>query len=214
MAKLSAREKWAKETGRPKEEYDGGSSKSKKGESVSDLVKSVLSATPAQQEILPDFETTYTPELEAEDYAQSEALYKPYFEQQIANELEDLNAWSESENVSYERSLRRARFSLGASGGAIGGEREQVEGEMNQDHTAKVQNQVRGVERNVGTEKVTGAGFQSGGQTQEGELVGQMKAAIQEGQLWYKNQRAQRYYGNANTYYSQPSPYSLSGDKL
>jgi hypothetical protein len=173
-----------------------------------------MKSTPAQQKVLPDFETTYSDDLEAEDYAQSEALYKPYFEQQIANELEDLNAWSEAESISYDRSLRRARFSLAAQGGAIGSERMTEEGEISSDHETNVQNTVRGVERSVGTDKIKNAGYQSAGQTQEGSIVGKMKTAIQEGQLWYKNQRAQRYYGNANNYYSQPSAYSLDGSKL
>jgi len=179
-----------------------------------DIIKSILESTPAQQEVLPDFETTYSSDLEAEDYTQAEALYKPYFERQIANELEDLNAWSEAESISYERSLRRARFSLAASGGAIGSERTTQESEMAQDEQMKTESQIRGVERNVGTEAIKNAGYQSGGQTQEGSIVGKMKTAIQEGQLWYKNQRAQRYYGNANTYYSQPSAYSLEGSEL
>lgn len=152
--------------------------------------------------------------LEAEDYEQAEALYTPYFENLIANDLEDLNAWSESESVSYDRSLRRARFSLAAGGGAIGTEREQVEGEITTDHDSRVSNAVRATERQVGTENVKNAGYESAGREQEGALVGGMKESIQEGQLWYKNQRAQRYYGNANTYYQQPSAYSLSGNKL
>ncbi len=199
----------------------GGKKKSSSGSGSSDykdIIKSIMKSTPAQQEVLPDFETTYSPELEAEDYTQSEALYKPYFEQQIVNELEDLNAWSEAESISYERSLRRARFSLAAQGGAQGegatGERTVLEGEMQKDEDMKVANTVRGYEKTVGTQKLTGAGYQSAGQTQEGSIVGKMKTAIQEGQLWYKNQRAQRYYGNANTYYSQPSAYSLEGSKL
>jgi len=189
-------------------------SKSSSDKGYKDILKAIMKNTPAQQKVLPDFETTYTPDMEAEDYTQSEALYKPYFEQEIANQLEDLNAWSEAESVSYDRSLRRARFSLAAGGGAIGSERTQQEGEITSDHETNVNNQVRGVERSVGTERIKGAGYQSAGQTQEGSIVGQMKSAIQEGQLWYKNQRAQRYYGNANTYYSQPSAYSLAGNKM
>lgn len=182
--------------------------------SYKDIIKAIMKATPAQQKVLPDFETTYSDKLEAEDYAQAEALYTPYFEQQIANELEDLNAWNEAESISYERSLRRARVSLAATGGAIGDERVQQEGEITQDHSANVENTVRGIERKVGTDRIKNAGYQSAGQTQEGSIVGELKTAIQEGQLWYKNQRAQRYYGNANTYYSQPSAYSLEGSKL
>jgi len=205
---LKEASKWLDKNG------SGGKDDKKKKGGYSDIVDEVLKNTPAQQDVLPDFETTYSPELQAEDMAQSEALYKPYFEQQIANELEDLNAWSEAENISYDRSLRRARFSLASSGGAIGTERDTQEGEITTDHETNVQNTVRGVERQVGTDRIKNAGYQSGGQTQEGGLVGKMKSAVQEGQLWYKNQRAQRYYGNQQTYYSQPSAYALDGSEL
>lgn len=180
----------------------------------SDLVKTVLKNTSAQQPVLKEFEKTYTPELQAEDYAQSEALYTPYFEQQIANELEDLNAFTQTESVNYDRNLRSARASLAARGGAIGTERENKEGELTEDYNTKVQNTVRGVERTVGTNKLTGAGYQSAGQNQEGSIVGKLKTAVQEGQLWYKNQRAQRYMGNSNVYYQQPSNYNMLGGEL
>ena len=199
---------------REKEKEKEEKSKKSSDKGYEDIIKAIMKATPAQQEVLPDFETTYTSEMEAEDYAQSEALYTPYFEQQIANELEDLNAWNEAESISYERSLRRARVSLAATGGAIGSEREQQEGEITQNHEANVENAVREIERKVGTDRIKNAGYQSAGQTQEGSIVGKLKTAIQEGQLWYKNQRAQRYYGNADTYYSQPSAYSLYGSEL
>jgi hypothetical protein len=227
-AKLSDREKEAAKMGLSLKDYlktdeykkfkKSKDSKESSDKGYKDIIDSILKATPAQQEVLPDFETTYTPDLEAEDLTQSEALYTPYFEQQIANELEDLNAWSEAENVSYDRSLRRARISLAAQGGAIGegatGERQTQEGEMAQDRETTRNETIRGVERNIGTEKLTGAGYQSAGQTQEGSIVGKMKTSIQEGQLWYKNQRAQRYYGDAKTYYSQPSQYSLEGNEI
>jgi len=216
----SKREYAARMGGGAKEDYDSkGKKKTGANSETADkdykgILKSILGSTPAQQEVKPDFETTYTPELMAEDYAQSEALYKPYFEQQISNELEDLNAWSESENTNYDRNLRRARFSLATQGGAIGSERDSVEGEITTDHNKNVQDTVRGTERKVGTDAITAGGYQSAGQNQEGEIVGSMKAAIQEGQLWYKQQRANRYYGNVNNYYQQPSPYSLAGTKM
>lgn len=206
---LKEAESWLKKNG------SGGSSKdSKSSNSYKDIVQQVLGATPAQQPTIDNFEKTYTADLQAEDMAQSEALYKPYFEQQIANELEDLNAWSEAESVSYDRSLRRARFSLAASGGAIGSERTTAEGDMATDEKAKVDNTVRGYERSIGTDAIVNGGFQSAGQTQEGDIVGKMKTAVQEGQLWYKNQRAQRYMGNSDNYYQQPSAYALDGSKL
>ncbi len=192
----------------------GGSSSDSGGSDYKDLVKSVMDNTPAQQPVLADFESTYTPAVQAEDMAQSEALYTPYFKQQIANQLEDLNAFSQTESVNYDRSLRSARASLAATGGAIGSERDTKEGNITQDYNTTMDNQVRGVERNVGTDAIKNAGYQSNGQTQEGDIVGKMKSAIQEGQLWYKNQRANEYMGDSKTYYSQPSAYSLSGNSM
>lgn len=190
------------------------SSSKSSDKSYKDTINSILKATPAQQATLPDFDTTvYTPELQAEDMAQSEALYKPFFQNEIENELQDLNAWSQTETTNYERSLRRARISLGQGGGAIGGERQRIEGEMSTDRNAERTNTLRATERMIGTEALTGAGFGSTG-NQEGEIVGKMKAAVQEGQLWYKNQRAARYYGDANRYYTQPTNVNLLGGKL
>jgi len=220
MAKYNVSKSEAKKLGIKRVLVSGKSSSGKNSGSsdYKDIIKKILKSTPAQQKVLPDFETTYSGALESEDYAQSEALYKPYFEQKIANELEDLNAWSEAESISYDRSLRRARFSLAVAGGAQGegatGERAVTEGEMATDESAKVAGVVRGSERAIGTQNITNAGYKSAGQNQEGDIVGKMKESIQSGQLWFKNQRAQRYYGNANTYYSQPSPYSLAGTSM
>lgn len=218
-AKPSKNEIKAAKAGKSVKEYNAAKKKSFSSSSKSSdssykkVIESILKATPAQQEVLPDFETTYTPELQAEDYTQSEALYKPFFEKQIADELEDLNAWSQAENTNYDRNLRRARISIAQGGGAIGGERQRVEGEITTDHAQTVSNTLRATERSIGTEKLTAGGYQSQGQ-QEGAKVAAMKEAIQGGQLWYKNQRAQRYYGDANTYYTQPTGVSLYGTNL
>lgn len=216
----SKNEKRAAELGMTLKQYKQSdeykSKKSGGGDSVSDLVKAVLKATPAQQPVtenIADFEKYYAG-LEEQDFATAEALYTPYFEKEIAMELEDLNAWSEAENVSYDRSLRRARFALAAQGGAIGTERDETEGEITQDHNARVQNQVRTTERSVGTANVQKAGFQSAGMEQKGTMVDKMQAAIQEGQLYFKNLAAQKYFGNQKTYFSSPTNYSLSGEKL
>lgn len=216
VAKPSKNEIAAAKAGMSVKEWNAKKKKSSSGseKNYKSVVDSILKSTPAQQKVLPDFETTYTPELQAEDMAQSEALYKPFFEHQIANELEDLNAWSQSENTDYERNLRRARISLGQGGGAIGNERDTVESEITTDRNARRANTLRETERSIGTEALQGAGFSSGGAVQEGEKIGKMKEAIQAGQLWYKNQRAQRYYGDAKTYYSQPASTSLAGTSL
>jgi hypothetical protein len=215
---MSKREYWSSITGRPKEEYKSSSDYKMSDDywdkQLEEMTKAILKATPKEKDPLPSFDEKYTEDLEAEDFAQAEALYTPYFEQQIANELEDLNAYTEVESVNYERSLRSARISMASGGGAIGSEREREESEITQDYDARRKSRVRQTERTVGTEKLTNAGFESAGQQQEGSLVGNLKEAIQEGQLWYKNQRAQRYYGNAETYYSQPSSYSLAGNKF
>jgi len=211
VSKPSKNEIAAEKAGMSVRDYNKQKSSEK---SYKDVVDSILKNTPAQNDPLPDFESTYTNDLMKEDYAQSEALFKPYFEQQISNQLEDLNSWAESENINYNRSLRRARFSLASQGGAIGSERTTQEGEITSDHNRSTQNAVRNAERIVGTDNITKAGYQSAGQKQEGSIVGNMNAAIQEGQLWYKQQRSNRYYGNATNYYNQPSTLSLYGTKL
>lgn len=199
---------------RRKKTSNSDNSSNNYNKSNKDLIDSILNSTPAQKKTLQEFEKTYTPTMEANDYATSEKLYKPYFQKQIANQLEDLNAWSEAENVSYDRSLRRARFSLAASGGAIGTERQKEESDMTKNHQRNVDNAVRGTERAVGTQNITNAGYQSAGQNQQGSITEKMKEAIQAGQLEFKNQQAANYIGNAKTYYSQPSAYALSGNKL
>lgn len=212
--KPSKNEEKAAKAGMSVKDYNNKKNKGKgKDKSTADIIKEILKATPSQQKVLPAFEGTYTPELQAEDMAQSTALYTPFFQNQIATELEDLNSWSQSENTDYNRNLRRARISFSNAGAAIGTERTTGEGEIATDHTKKVNDTLTGVERAIGTEALTGAGYASQGQ-EEGSIVGKMKESIQGGQLWYKNQRAQRYYGDSKTYYSQPTGTSLAGTEM
>ena len=165
---------WEKKYGK---KWEGDSSSSK----YSDIVKAALENTPGQQKTLSLFEDTYTGKLKKEDYAQSKALYTPWFMKQIGNELEDLNAWAEGENINYERSLRRARFSMAVGGGAIGTERKNVEGEYKKDHEARLSESVRGTERKIGTKRIKQAGYQSASVDKEkGSIVDNMAAAIQE----------------------------------
>jgi len=208
----SKREYAARINGGNKNDYDSNGNK-KKGSSNKDALKAILASTLAQPKTLDTFEQTYTKKQEAQDTADATALYTPWFQLKIKNELEDLNSWSQSENTDYNRNLRRARISLASTGGAIGSERTTVEGEISTDHTAKVNDTLRGYERMIGTEALTGAGYQSQGQ-QEGSAVQQMKEAIQSGQLDYKNQRANRYFGDTNRYYSQPTNVSLAGTTM
>lgn len=222
--KLSAREEWAAKTGRPKEEYKGSSSKksSKKDEnsSISSLVDrvagSILDTTPAFQKTAADFESTiYTPALQAEDEAQSRALFEPYYNEEISNLLEDLNTTEQMESVSYERTLRRARASLAAQGGAIGTEREGVDKEIGDGYEYGKKKRITEAERAVGTERLQGAGFQPvTGSPQEGSIIREMKANIADQTLWYKNQRANRYYGDVANYYGQSPATSITGKNL
>lgn len=219
--KLSAREQWAAETGRPKEEYTGSKSKKKdSNSSISSLVDkvagSVLDVTPGFQKTAADFESTvYTPALQAEDEAQAKALFEPYYTEQVSNLLEDLTTTEAMESVSYERTLRRARASMAAAGGAIGSEREQNDQEITQGYQYGRKNRLRTAERAVGTEKLTGAGFESvTGSPQEGSIIRDMKANIADQVLWNKNQRAQRYYGDVANYYQQSPGTSITGKAL
>lgn len=219
---MSAREEWAFATGKPVSQYPGGSSKSKKEEesSIEKMLKkvqeSILDTTPAFQEVLPDFETTvYNEDLQAEDRAQSEALFNDYFDNQINTYLEDLTNTEQQEGVNYQRSLRRARLSMARSGGAIGTERENADQEITSDYQYGRGNRLRQAERTIGTDKLNAAGFESATQTpQEGSINQERTKSIEEQVLWYKNQRAQRYYGDAQNYYQTSPGVSLTGKKL
>jgi len=203
MAKYNVSKREAKEQGI--ERVKIGSSSKDKDYSSSDLVDAVLGVTQKEKDPLPTFEEIYTQELQDEDRTQAEELFKPYYEMEIAKQLEDLNAWSEMESIDYERTLRRGRASLAEQGGAIGGERETFQKEAKGEHERSTQNQVRTTEREIGTEKIKEAGYQSGGLFQEGAMVGKMKSDIEGQALWNRNQRSQAYYANAANYYSTPS---------
>ncbi len=174
---------------------------------------SILKNMPAFKPVARDFEEIYTPELEAEDLAQAEASVKPYFEEQIRRELEDLNAFVEVENVNYERSLRRARFSLAARGGGIGTERVQIENEITSDHQRAINEKLRAAERDVGTKKLTEAGYASQGTNLKGDVIDKMEQAIFNEQQQNKRHRAERYYADVNRYYATESDQMMKGSK-
>lgn len=224
---MSEREFITSITGQTKDQVSSSSKSSKKSKSskdsgsgdISDLVdkvsKEILGSTPGFQAPAEDFETKYTPELQAEDEAQSRALFEPYYNDQVSALLEDLSSTEAMESVSYDRTLRRARASLAQGGGAIGTEREGADKEITDRQGNERTGRLKSAERTIGTERLTGAGFQSvTGSPQEGSLIGEMKGNIAEQSLWYKNQRAQRYYGDAKTYYGNGTGRSLTGSKL
>jgi hypothetical protein len=188
----------------------GTKKKNKKGGTKKDyksILDAVLSNTPAQQTVQPTFEEYYNqhPELGAEDLAQAENQVKPYIEQQIANELEDLQLWTQSATTDYTRSLRRARFTMANQGGGIGSERTGVEGEMNTDFQSALTQQQKGVARTIGTDRLTQAGYSNYTNKQEGTLQASQKSQIADWQQWYKSQRSNRYWGDMGNYYKQPT---------
>jgi len=167
------------------------------------LVTTALQNTPTFKETIPTFEETYTPALQQEDLAQSKALFEPYYQGQISNIMEDLNAWVSSENVSYERTLRRGRASYGAANTAIGTERQASEAQTTQDYATDKQQKIKETERNVGSNAVQNAGFTPYYSNKEGDIIGKMNTAVQEQVQWYKNQRANRYNSDMSKYYQQ-----------
>lgn len=224
---MSEREFITSITGQTKDQVSSSSKSSKKSKSskdsgsgdISDLVdkvsKEILGSTPGFQAPAEDFETKYTPELQAEDEAQSRALFEPYYNDQVSALLEDLSSTEAMESVSYDRTLRRARASLAQQGGAIGSEREMADKEITDRQTNERNTRLKTAERTIGTERLTGAGFQGvTGSPQEGSLIREMKGNIADQSLWYKNQRAQRYYGDAKTYYGTGTGRSLTGSKI
>lgn len=225
---MSEREFIASITGQTKEQVSS-SKKSKKSKSskessssdgdISSLVdkvsQEILGVTPGFQKPVEDFETKYTPELQAEDEAQSRALFEPYYNDKINSLLEDLSSTEQLESVSYDRTLRRARASLARAGGAIGTEREEADKEITDRQTSERNTRLKTAERTIGTDRLTGAGFQGvTGTPQEGSLLSEMKGNIEDQKLWYKNQRANRYYGDAKKYYETSPGVSLTGAKL
>lgn len=193
-----AKERQARNTAKK----SGGSSSSGYGALVDKISKGVLSSAPKEKKPVKDFEKVYGKKLQKEDLLQAKALFEPYYNDKISTILEDLNTTLQMDSISYDRSLRRARASMALSGGAIGTERTNTEGEMQTDFNANRTEKVKGAERAVGTEKLTAAGYTSSGTTREGTIVGEMKKNIADQQLWYKNQRAQRYYADAGAYYA------------
>ena len=215
----SEREFIASITGGKKTQAKSLKKKSDKSSSEDDFVarvtKEILGSTPGFPAPPEDFETKYTPALQAEDEAQSRALFEPYYNDQVSALLEDLSSTEAMESVSYDRTLRRARASLAQGGGAIGTEREEADKEITDRQTNQRNTRLKTAERSIGTDRLTGAGFQSvTGSPKEGSLIGEMKGNIAEQSLWYKNQRAQRYYGDAKTYYGNGTGRSLTGNKL
>lgn len=182
---------------------------------VSKVSKQILGATPSFQAPVQDFEQAYTPELQAEDTAQSKALFEPQFNERVGNLLEDLKTTESIESVSYERTLRRARFSMAAQGGAIGTERAMNDQDILDRQKSEQDARLKASERTIGTQRMQESGYRSvTNSPQEGSLVRELKANTAEQELWYKDQRAKRYYNDASKYYQTPTGTSLTGSKM
>lgn len=165
---------------------------------------------------MPDLATEFKAnegKLEAEDYAQAEALFKPYYEEKINQSVEDLNAWMESSVTSYDRSLRSARFSLAVAGKGIGSERSMGEQEMSNDQENSIENKSREAERVVGTKNLP-TGFKSVGRNLEGSITEEMIQTIKDQALTNKNQRMDRYYKDVAEYYQTPTNVNLLGNSF
>lgn len=180
------------------------------------LVVSVLENTPQFREVLPTFEEYYSqnPQLAEEDRTQAAALFEPYYQQQISDIMEDLNAYAVSEKTDYERTLRRGRASLAASGGAVGGERKQFENETTQDYQQNMGNKVRETERQVGSQAISQGGFAPFYSGREGEIIGKMQSSIEDQILWNKSQRQTRYNTDLANYYKQEGSNNWYGQSL
>ncbi len=179
-----------------------GQASSGYGSLVDSATQAILGSSKKNADPVKDFEKVYSKKLTKEDLDQAKALFEPYYNNKISTILEDLNTTLESDSISYDRTLRRARASMALSGGAIGTERTSAEGEMQTDYNTNRTGKIKQAERVVGTDKLTSAGIASAGTTQEGSLISEMKNNIADQQLWYKNQRAERYYADAGVYYN------------
>lgn len=168
--------------------FEGGESSS----SLSKIVKSVLGVTP-KDGVLPSFEDIYSSKLQEEDKKLAQSDMIPYYENQISLAMEDLNDYIANQNVSYQRTLRRARYTLAKGGGGIGTERDGVEKEVTQDNETAKNAAIKQTTRKVGTDKIQSTGYKPFGLFQEGALVGDMKTGIAEQELFYREQRLNRY---------------------
>ncbi len=215
MAQYNVSKREAQKYGIKRVKIGGGSSKkgSKKrkkdkrggryGKDTKNVISEILGATPAFQDVVKPFEEIYGEELQKEDQVQAEALMKPYFAQQISDTMEDLNAWKEMESVNYRRTLKQGRNKMAQLGAAIGSERTKWQGEVRSEKERRERDQVRVTERQVGTEEMRKAGFNPFYQNRVGKITDAMNTAIEEQKLWYRNQRAQRYYADARNKYRQ-----------
>ncbi|MDY0218837.1 MAG: hypothetical protein RBR14_05770 [Candidatus Cloacimonas acidaminovorans] len=195
MAKLSKNEREAKRLGISLSDYKAQRGKSNDYGSFIDEI--------FQEKVTTDFEEDYEKSGAKDIHLENaKALMTPYYEKQVGQYMEDLNAWSQMESVSYERSLRRARASMAVRGGAIGSEREGTEGEMAYDREADRRSKISTAERTVGTERIKGAGYNPvAGTPEEGSIYAEMTGAIEDTALTYKNDWLETKVSEANRKY-------------
>lgn len=212
MAKYNVSKREAKKHGIKRVRIGGGKSGGK--DSFSDTLESILGSTDSFRDPAKPFEAVYDDTMKAEDMAQSEALFKPYYAQQISDTMEDLNSWMEMESVNYKRTLRQGRAKMAQMGGAIGqgetGERQQWQGKVGDENERRKAERVRSTEKAVGSEEITKGGFKSGYDNRVGTITDEMNTAIQGQQLWYRNQRADRYHSDVSNMYRQSSGQSFA----
>jgi len=178
------------------------------------LVQSVLEQTPSFRTPPKTFEETYTPELQQEDLTQSKALFEPYFQQQISDVMEDLNAWAANEHVDYTRTLRRARASYASRNAGIGSQRQRAEEETTSDYQRRGKEMTKQTERNVGTEAIKEGGFTPFYEGREGEIAGNMKTAIKDQQQKFKNEAIGKYEDATSKYYKQEGTSNWLGQPI
>jgi hypothetical protein len=196
---VSKREWEAAKAGKPAPYNKGG--REQYGSLVDQIATSILGVAPKEKKAPKDFDDVYTSKLQKEDEDQARSMFEPFYNEKINGILEDLNTVMQMESVNYERSLRRARASMAQAGGAIGTERTNAEGEMNQDYQTNRNIRIRSAEKQVGTERIKGAGYTPTNNPLEGSLISEMKQNIAEQTLWNKQQRANRYYSDVSKYF-------------
>lgn len=146
----------------------------------------------------------YSSKDEKKDTKKATEQVQPYYAQQIADTMEDLNAYIQTETTSYNRTMRRNRATMARQGTAVGSQRTGIEGETTADFNTNKNSMLQRAERMVGSTALTGGGFQSQYKdSRKGSINEEMQTAIEERKLYYKNQRAQEHYGKFGINYGK-----------
>jgi hypothetical protein len=181
---------------------------------VDSIIDEILGATPGFREPEMDFDEFYDEKMQKEDKKLAESMFNPYYERKIADSMEDLKSYIETESIDYKRTLRQGRARMAQLGGAIGSERTSWEGEVGSQYDRQKQGAIRQTERSVGSDAIKEAGFTSnyGGRT--GTLIDERNAAIADQTIWYRDQAMNQHNSGANKSYQRPSEFNVLGNKL